>query len=186
MKKTLFNQNFHKNNLSINALLIFFLYMMSLNVSASEPDSGYEITSPISGVIQAVHVQAGKLVKKGDLLLEFDNSLINSNLSEAQALMNLAKINLSEAKKEHERAEELYDRTVLSEHDLQKAKIQYSQAGAKYASSKNKLIHAQWEVTHSKLYAPFPGKVIKVFSFPGQYVNNQLTAQKLMIIEKNK
>ena len=183
---TLFKENFLLTILPFKGQLIVFLCLLSLNINAQETVSGYEITSPVSGVIETIHVQAGKVIKKGDLMLEFDTSLINSNLSEARAELELAKINLSEAKKEYERAEELYDRTVLSEHDLQKAKVEYSGATAQYARAKNQLIHAQWQVTHSKLYAPFSGRVINVFSYPGQYVNNKLTAQKLMIIEKTK
>lgn len=165
-------------------LMFFFLYLCTSSVYAQNTGSGHAITSPISGVIDAVLVQEGQMVNKGDLLLQFEISLIESNLAEAKALMALAKINLSEAEKELERAEELYDRTVLSEHDLQKAKIARSQAVAKYASSNNKLIHAQWELKHSKLHAPFKGKVSRVFSYPGQYVNNEMSAQQLMLIEK--
>lgn len=170
----------------VQALLMFCLALLLPVVNAQESVDHFEITSPVSGVIKAVHVQVGKTVKAGELLLEYDDKLIKSDLAEAKAVMELARINIQEAKKELERAEELYDRTVLSEHDLQLAKIQYSQAVAKHARDKNQLIHAQWHVDHSKLYAPFSGKIIQIFSYPGQYVNNQMMAQKLMIIEKTK
>ena len=164
-------------------LLMFILLLSGINVSAEESLSGYQITSPVSGVIKKVYVQKGKTVNQGELLLEFDNTLINSNLAEAQAQLKLAKINLSEAKKELDRSNELYDRTVLSEHDLQLAKISYSKASAQHTAAKNKLTHAQWDKKHSKLYAPFNGRIIKVLSYQGQYVNNKLSAQTLLIIK---
>lgn len=183
--KILFENKDQNYLLLLKGLLILLFSLMSHSINAEESNSVYEITSPVSGVIGTIHVNAGKTVKKGDLLLEYDISLINSNLSEAKANMELAKIKLSEARKEYERAEELYERTVLSEHDLQMAKVEYSQAKAQHARGKNLLIHAQWEMTHSKLYAPFSGKVTRVLSYPGQYVNNQMIAQKLLMIKKS-
>ena len=166
--------------------LVMIVFWGITNASAQEKKSGFQITSPVSGVVKQVYAQVDKTIKQGDLLLEFDDSLIVSNLAEAKASMKLAKLNRAEAKKELERAEELYDRTVLSEHELQQAKVLYSKASAQYASADNQLIHAQWEKTHSKLYAPFHGRIIQVFSYPGQYVNNKLTAQTLMIMVTDK
>ncbi|MFK5893957.1 MAG: biotin/lipoyl-binding protein [Pseudomonadota bacterium] len=166
-------------------LFLLICLLGTNNVLAQETVSGYHISSPVSGVIKKVYVKTGKTVKQGELLLEYDNTLIDSNLAEAKAQINLAKINLSEAKKELERADELYERTVLSEHDLQLAKVLYSKAAAQFAGANNQLVHARWERTHSKLYAPFNGLVIKVFSYQGQYVNNKLTAQTLLILTKN-
>ena len=117
--------------------------------------------------------------------MQFDASLIDSNLTETKSKLDAATLNLSEAKKEFERAEELYDRTVLSEHDLQKAKIDYANAKADYASIKNLLVHRQWDKKYSQLHAPFAGKVLKLFSYSGQYVNNTISAQTLMSLEKS-
>ncbi len=161
------------------------LLMVSINVSASE-NADFEITSPLSGVVKHIYVSTGKAVKKGDLLLEFDDALIISNLSEAQSMIRLAKLNREEAKKEFQRAEELYDRTVLSEHELQQAKVLYAKAQAQYAKAENQLIHAQWYIKHSKLYAGFTGKVSRIYSYPGQYVNNQFSVQPLLQIKSSK
>ena len=161
------------------------LLMVSINVSASE-NADFEITSPLSGVVKHIYVSTGKAVKKGDLLLEFDDALIISNLSEAQSMIRLAKLNREEAKKEFQRAEELYDRTVLSEHELQQAKVLYAKAQAQYAKADNQLIHAQWHIKHIKLYAGFTGKVSRIYSYPGQYVNNQFSVQPLLQIKSSK
>ena len=164
--------------------LLLALLFNARAVIAEESHPGYKISSPISGIIKQVYVQKNKKVKQGELLLEFDNTLINSNLSETQAKLKLAKMNLTEAKNELDRANELYDRTVLSEHDLQLAKVSHSKAAAQYASAKNQLIHAQWDKTHSKLYSPFDGQISNVLSYKGQYVNNQLTAKPLFVLKK--
>lgn len=164
--------------------LIVSVQLWSTNVLAEGTViAGYEITSPITGLVKKVHVTSGQTVKKGELLLEFDSDLIMSNLLAAKAKLSFEQLNQVEAKKEFERAEELYDRTVLSEQELQQAQILYSKAKAQYATAKNKLVHVQWHLDHTKLYATFSGKVEQVFSYPGQFVNNKLSAQTLLIIQ---
>lgn len=170
--------------------LLNFLLLLTLLLSwtaiawADGSQSAFNITSPVSGIVKKVYVTSGQTIKKGDLLLTFDSSLILSDLNEVQAKTKLTKLNQAEAKKEFERAEELYDRTVLSEQELQQSKILYSKAVAQYAKVKNQLVHVKWLQQHSKLYATFDGKVVQVLSYSGQYVNNKLSAQTLMIIKQ--
>lgn len=175
---------FRRGNEGATALVaLLFIILLSQSSHAEEADNSYKITSPLSGVINKVYVKSGQQVKKGDLLLDYDMTLINSNFAEAQANIKLEKFNRSEAKKEFERAEELYDRTVLSEYELQQARLLYTKAQAQYVAAENRLIHAQWDKQHSKLYSTISGKVGQVFSYPGQYVNNQFMAQPLLSIK---
>lgn len=172
----------NKHNVLI-FFICFLLLALNLSVSAQDSPSGYEISSPVSGVIKMIYVKPGQAVKKGDLLLEYDDSLIAGNLFEAKAKIKLAKLNQAEAKKDYERAIELFDRTVLSEQELQQEKIAFTKASAEYAAAKNQLIHAQWNMSHIKLYATINGQVSDVYSYPGQYVNNKFSAQTLLIIK---
>lgn len=174
------------SNKYINYLCCFtfvFLIFFASSSWAQDGPSGYQITSPITGLIKQVYVSSGQSVKKGDLLLDYQDDLILSDLSEAQSRIKMEKLNQSEAKKEFARAEELYDRTVLSEQELQQAEISYRKALAQYAAAKNQLVHAQWNLDQSKLYATFSGTVSQVYVYPGQFVNNKLTAQTLLIIK---
>ena len=162
---------------------LFFITLLLCNVVYAQDD--FNITSPISGVVDKLFVQPGQSVKKGEILLQFDTLLIDSELSVAKAKMTACRQNLSETEKEYERAKELYDRTVLSEHDLQKAKIDYLKVKAQYSQVNNLLVQAQWNKDHSKLVAPFSGIVEKVFSYDGYYVNNEMSAQPLLILKKS-
>ena len=169
-------------HIQICALVV--LFSLSTNIIAQNNSAEFPITSVTSGIIKKIHVQTDQMVKKGDLLIEFDDSLINSQLSVAKAMQQLAKINLSEAKVELERAEELYDRAVLSEHDLQMSKINYLKALAEHSSANNELLHREWEQKEHKVYAPFNAKIIKILCYSGQYINNKFAAQSLIIIQQ--
>lgn len=167
-------------------MAIFLLMLVAINSAYAENKSlEFKITSAVSGIIKKVYVEIGQIIKKGDLLLQFDETLINSNLLEAKSMLQLAQINLAESKKEFQRSEELYERTVLSDHDLQNAKVLYYKAIAQHSSAKNSMIHRQWEKQEHKLYAPFSARISDIFCYKGQYINNKLTSQTLFLIHKN-
>ncbi len=145
----------------------------------------YPVSSPISsGVIKKIYVKEGQSIKQGDLLFDFDDRLIKSNLEEAKANVNMVRLKLIEAKKEVARSEELYERTVLSDYELQQSKIQYSEAQASLAQAKNKLVHAQWDQDYSKVHAPFNAMVKTILCYSGCYVNNNFSAQTILFLEQ--
>ena len=169
---------------SIQIFCFFALFNMTINAFAQEGSLTIAITSFTSGIVSKVHVKDSQIVKKGELLLEFDDTLIKSNLSAAKANLQLSQINLREAKKEFKRSEELYDRTVLSEHELQLAKVLYYKALSEHAHAENQLIHRQWEHKEHKVYAPFDARVDKLLCYEGQYINNLYSAQSLLNLQK--
>ena len=175
---------YKKHSKRIQIYVLAILLSLCVNTFAENKALELTVTSVTSGIVQKVHVTTDQMVKKGDLLIEFDDTLINSHLSAAKAMLQLTQINLLEAKKELQRSEDLYERTVLSEHDLQMSKINYFKALAEHAGAENDLIHREWEQKEHKVYAPFSAKIIKVLCYPGQYINNKFSAQVLLIIQQ--
>ncbi len=166
--------------------ILLLLLTFSTGIAYPETQSNlFPISSAISsGVIKKIHVTEGQTVNKGDLLFEFDDRLINSNLEEAQANVRMASLKTSEAKKEVERSIELYERTVLSDYDLQQSKVKYREAQAELAQAKNRLVHVQWDKDYSKVYAPFKAQVKTLKCYSGCYVNNNFSTQTILILEK--
>ncbi len=167
-------------------LILLLLLTFSAGIVYSETQTNlFPISSAISsGVIKTIHVTEGQTVKKGDLLFEFDDRLINSNLEEAQANVRMASLKASEAKKEVERSVELYERTLLSDYDLQQSRVKYREAQAELAQAKNKLVHVQWDKDYSKVYAPFNARVKTLKCYTGCYVNNNFSTQTILFLEK--
>lgn len=164
--------------------LLLVVFPALSEVSAQEGQPQYQITSPVSGVVKKIYVKAGQIVQQDELLLEFDSTLIDSDIKEAKAQKTLASVSLKEAKKELERSKELYERTVLSDHELQKADISYNESLVKYATANNQLTHAQWIKDYTSIRAPFKGQIVRVLSYQGQYINNKLQVQVLFLVEK--
>lgn len=136
----------------------------------------------VSGVVSAVPAQAGQRVTKGDQLLQLDARSFRTELTRARALLSRAASQLDEARREDERAQELYDRTLLSDHERQLAQIDRVAAESKLAEAKAAVSRAQLAFERSELKAPFDARVLAVNAAVGQAIVSQLQSQPLVVI----
>ena len=77
------------------------------------------LSTPVSGVIATVSVDRGDRVSADQVLLQLEDSRQQAELAATEARLKQAENNREEAQRELERTQELYDRTLLSDHDLQ-------------------------------------------------------------------
>ena len=136
--------------------------------------------SLVSGVVAKVPVQAGQRVKKGDLLVGLDVRGFQAEVNGARAESARARVLLEEARLEDERATELYDRTVLSEHERAKAVIGLREAEAEAGRAGARLTQARLAYERSQLKAPFDGRVVAVHVSAGQAVVNEYKAEPMV------
>jgi len=157
------------NSFARSLLLVGFLLSIGMSaVNAEERIDGVvgwaqrvDLTIPVEGVIKKVLVNTGQKVKKGQVLVELDKRVVRANLRQAKASSNGLKASYEETKRELERAIELYDRTVLSDHDLQVAKNNEVIAKSQFELAKYNLVKAQVEFEYASLRAPFDGLVLR-------------------------
>ncbi len=133
-----------------------------------------------SGVVAQVLVQRGQQVKKGQRLMVLDQRDFKARLSAAKARLVGLALDLGEAKREWERSQDLYERTVLSDHDLELARIAYRklEEESKVAAANIRL--RRIELERSEISSPFRALVVGINSFEGQPVRNDLTIQPLL------
>lgn len=141
-----------------------------------------ELGTLVSGVVDKVNVKAGQSVSKGDVLLQLDERDFVYKVASAKAIYERGKANHEEAQREYERSMELYDRRLLSDHELQLKKISLlqAQAGMEHAQSASEL--AGLDMERSVLKAPFDGQVIKVLVNEGESVLNRFQVRPLVIL----
>ncbi len=77
------------------------------------------LSTPLSGRIDTIRVKVGDRVKKGQLLATLDARPWRAELKRARAALQGLKSRAEEARRALDRARELFDRTVLSQTDLQ-------------------------------------------------------------------
>lgn len=140
------------------------------------------LTTPVSGVIAAVHADVGAAVKKGSVLLALDPQPFAADVKRAQAQVTQARIALIEAKRDREQADELFQRTVLSTVERDNAHNRFARAEALLAQAQAELTQAQYRLRHSELRAPFDGWVAARNAEPGQAVAATLEPPVLFVL----
>lgn len=144
-----------------------------------------ELSTPVSGVIQAVNVEVGEKVKTGQLLLSLDTTSyqarVDANRSEITRLIAEA----DEAKRDLDRIQELYDRTVTSTADLDQAKLRLVNGQSRLSEARARLRQNQKALDDASIRAPFDAIVIIRQAEPGQSVAATLQSQMLLTLAKS-
>lgn len=89
----------------------------------------------ISGIIDEVYVEAGDMVKSGDLIAKIKVVPNVSSLNSAQNQIQAAKIELDNQEKVYNRQKALFDKGVISANDFDAAKTAYDRAKQTYRSN---------------------------------------------------
>jgi len=92
------------------------------------PRKEIEIKPVVSGIIDELYVEEGDLVKKGDLLAKIRIIPNMINLNNAESRVNVAKINLKDAKRNYERQLGLFEKGVIAKADYESYEITYQNA----------------------------------------------------------
>jgi len=140
------------------------------------------LSTATSGVVEKVLVRAGDRVKKGETLLKLEQGALRAGFDQARAELHHQKLLREEAKRELERTQELYARTLLADHDLQLAKIDYANAEAAYQRSRAGYHQAHEALQNSELHAPFDAVVLERRVQPAETVVTELRAEPMLVV----
>ena len=141
-----------------------------------------ELTTRVSGVVDQVLVKAGQRVSKGTVLLRLEKTILQARLDEAAAEHARAQADEEDAKRELDRAQELYNRTVSSTTELDVAMLRYTRAQAALSAAKARRVIAQQNLNDAELKAPFDGVVGSVPGAPGTVVAAECQPRTLVIL----
>ena len=124
------------------------------------------LNSEMSGLITQMHVNSGNSVKKGQLILSMDESIINANISELKSQLEYANYMLG-------KQVDLFEKELGTELDKKTAENQVNSLEAKLKTL---------EVQKSKMnvIAPFSGIVDEVYAKTGQLVAPQMPILRLV------
>jgi multidrug efflux system membrane fusion protein len=157
--------------------------------SAVEADASGEssrsliLSSNLAAEVVKSPVAEGDMVKKGALLLQLESGVARARLAQAEAELAYQKLLLAEAKNELQRNEELYDRTLLSDHDLDLARIAHSAAQSSFSRARAGLTAAQRELALRRIVAPFDAQVLELFVRAGETINGKFNSVKLIALQ---
>ncbi|MDJ0807649.1 MAG: efflux RND transporter periplasmic adaptor subunit [Gammaproteobacteria bacterium] len=136
----------------------------------------------VDGVVNKVNVSPGDRVTRGSLLVELDQRELQSRLAWAEARAAASKLEQDEARRELDRSLDLYDRTLISDHERKQAEVDAAKADAQARLAEAELTHIRLHREYSRIKAPFDGLVIEVLVHPGQALVNHLQSQSALTL----
>jgi RND family efflux transporter MFP subunit len=122
------------------------------------------------GVVERVPTQAGQAVRQGELLLALDPARYQARVMAARAELDRLQAEEAEAKRNLDRQQELYARTVTATTELDTAKLTLTQAKAATQAGQARLELARRQLAETELRAPFPALVVDRLAEPGMVV----------------
>lgn len=121
------------------------------NVTSKE---NVTVSSEIGGVVQAVLVEEGQWVNKGQAIVQLDANVLANQVEELRQSNDLARTTF-------ERQDNLWQKGIGSE-------IQYLQAKSQYQSFQKKLAAMEAQLDKMELSAPISGRVDEIFFNVGE------------------
>jgi RND family efflux transporter MFP subunit len=117
-----------------------------------------------------VHIQAGQLVKKGDLLFVIDPRWQKATLAAAEAELARAKSRLTNVEREANRAEGLLLEKAISSEEAESRRSKLSEARSAFLAAQAARDTAALDLEATEVRAPIDGRVSRALVTVGNYV----------------
>jgi len=103
------------------------------------PRKEIEIKPKVSGIIEEIYVEEGKIIHNGDRIAKVRIIPDMINLNNAESRVNRAKISLENAQQNFNRQKDLYDKNVVPKTDFETYELQYKNAQEELLAAENNL-----------------------------------------------
>ena len=135
-----------------------------------QPVNTVNVGSQVSGTIENIFVDYNSHVKKGDVLLTIEPSVLQSTVDESFASLESAQAELKYTKSEFERNQMLYKDGFISRAEMEKSQTQYEQALQAVNKAKYIYERAVTNLGYATITSPVDGTVISRKVDKGQTV----------------
>ena len=129
-----------------------------------------ELRAKVGGYLNAIHIDEGQKVKKGDLLFSISRQGYESELLRAQASLKSAIAEAKVAEVELENVRALVENDVVSETELRLAQSKLEVLQAKIEEARSNESSARLNLQFTQLYAPFDGIIGRIPNKVGSLV----------------
>lgn len=125
-----------------------------------QPLNTINVGSQVSGTIEAIYVDYNSKVKKGDVLLKIEPSVLQASVDEAYASLVSSESQRNYAKSEYERNKTLFDAGFISRAELEQSQTTYEQAEQNVNKMKSQYDRAVTNLGYATITSPVDGTVI--------------------------
>jgi membrane fusion protein, multidrug efflux system len=123
------------------------------------PEKRADLRAEVSAVVLTVLKENGDPVKKGQLLVQLDDTSIRDTLSSAQTAADAASQAFDQAQRQYERMVKLRDGGLVSAQQLEDAEVRRNSTQSDREAAKSRLVAAQQQQGRTMVRAPFDGIV---------------------------
>jgi len=135
-----------------------------------QPVNTINVGSQVSGTIENIFVDYNSHVKKGDVLLTIEPSVLQSTVDEALATLDSMKSELKYAQSEYNRNQSLYKDGFISRAEMEKSQTVYEQAQQAVNKAQYAYERAVTNLGYATITSPVDGTVISRKVDKGQTV----------------
>ena len=152
-------------------------FPVTIQASGSvSPLTSVDLRSQVTSTIAKVHFAEGQFVKAGQLLFTLDARTEEANLAKARAQLVKDQASLADAKRQYERAKQLFAQNFISQGAVDTSQTQMEALQATTVSDEAAIEAAKVAVSFSRIVAPNSGRVGAVNVSAGSLVQaNQTT-----------
>ena len=125
------------------------------------------ISSRILARIDTILVRAGDKVEKGDLLIQLEQTDLQSQVLQAKQNIIALQARHKEAKQNFERSVQLFKKQLVSEFNLDKTRADFQSIVAELTAAKQALSQVETTMSYATLTAPINGLIVDRFAEPG-------------------
>ena len=125
-----------------------------------QPLNTVSVGSQVSGTIEKLYVDFNSKVKKGDVLLEIEPSVLQASVDEAKASLVSAQSQRNYAKSEYQRNTTLYNEGFISRAEMEQSQTTYEQAEQSVKRMQSQYDRAVTNLGYATITSPVDGTVI--------------------------
>lgn len=150
-----------------------------------QPINKVSVGTQVSGIIEEVLVDYNDEVKEGQVLARLDMSVLQENLNDSKAKLDLANAKKKISDLNYERLNKLYKDKLIAKATLEEAEVELETAKANVLSSQADYNKAERNYGYATITSPVSGTVISKEVEQGQTVAASLSTPTLFTIAED-
>ncbi|RAI97861.1 membrane fusion protein (multidrug efflux system) [Chitinophaga skermanii] len=131
-------------------------------VTGIEAQQNVEIRARVNGFLDAIHVDEGDEVKKGQILFSISDEEFKAEVAKARAILSSVIAEAKGAALEVDRVKLLVEKKVVAASELEVAKARLAAAEAKTDEARSSLHAAENRLQYTTIRAPFNGVIDRI------------------------
>jgi membrane fusion protein (multidrug efflux system) len=124
-----------------------------------QPEIRADLRAEVAAMVIKVHKENGEPVRKGDLLVSLDGSVLRDNLNSAEESLRAAAQSLDGAERQFQRIKSLQAQGMVSMQGLEESENKRNSAQSEFVASKARVAGAKQQLDRTEVRAPFQGVV---------------------------